>query len=157
MDRLTGRFLLPWLRFSVRAADVSEQLKHVAAPVCYVMGRHSTLEEMILQRACARVGLPRPGKRLLGPGAARKLRSLFALSRRVGLWSERLDRRPPQELKDLLAGLSRAPSFDITLVPVAVYWGRAPQREHLSWFRLLLSEDWALASKLRRALSVVFN
>ena len=27
MDRLTGRFLLPWLRFSVRPADVSEQLK----------------------------------------------------------------------------------------------------------------------------------
>ena len=157
MDRLTGRFLLPWLRFSVRPADVSEQLKHVAAPVCYVMGRHSTLDEMILQRACARVGLPRPGKRLLGPGAARKLRSLFALSRRVGLWSERLDRRPPQELKDLLAGLSQSPAFDVTLVPVAVYWGRAPQREHLSWFRLLLSEDWALASKLRRGLSVMFN
>jgi glycerol-3-phosphate O-acyltransferase len=73
------------------------------------------------------------------------------------MWSERLDRRRPQELKDLLTGLSQAPAFDVTLVPVAVYWGRAPQRERLSWFRLLLSEDWALASKLRRGLSVVFN
>ncbi|HYP80708.1 MAG TPA: glycerol-3-phosphate 1-O-acyltransferase PlsB, partial [Steroidobacteraceae bacterium] len=154
---MTGRFLLPWLRFSVRPADVAEQLKQVPAPVCYVMGRHSTLDEMILQRACARVGLPRPAKRLQGPGATRKLRSTFALSRRVGMWSERLDRRPPQELKDLLTGLSQAPAFDVTLVPVAIYWGRAPQRERLSWFRLLLSEDWALASKLRRALSVVFN
>jgi len=157
MDRLTGRILLPWLRFSVRPADVAEQFKRASPPVCYVMGRHSTLDEMILQRACARAGLPRPGKRLLAPGSGPKLRSLFALSRRVGLWSERLDRRPPQALKDLLARLAQDPAFDVTLVPVAVYWGRAPQREHLSWFRLLLSEDWALASKLRRMLSVVFN
>ena len=43
------------------------------------------------------------------------------------------------------------------LVPVAVYWGRAPQREHVSWFRLLFSEDWALASSLRRALAVLLQ
>jgi glycerol-3-phosphate O-acyltransferase len=57
----------------------------------------------------------------------------------------------------LLQELRRNPAFDVTLVPVAVYWGRAPQRENLSWFRLLLSENWALASRLRRALAVVFN
>jgi glycerol-3-phosphate O-acyltransferase len=38
-----------------------------------------------------------------------------------------------------------------------VYWGRAPQREHVSWFRLLFSEDWAIASNLRRMFAVLFN
>ena len=56
-----------------------------------------------------------------------------------------------------MTGCARIPSFDVTLVPVAVYWGRAPQRESQSWFRLLLSEDWALASRARRAMTVLFN
>ena len=162
MDRLTGRILLPWLRFTVRPPDIAEQLRHAPAPVCYVMGRESTLDELILQRACARVGLPRPRNRLLLPGSASspasvRPRSFFALSRRVGFWRSRLDRRPPETLIDLLGQMQRDQDFDVTLVPVTVYWGRAPQRERLSWFRLLLSEDWGLASRVRRGLAVLFN
>ncbi len=85
------------------------------------------------------------------------MQSLLALSRKVGFWRSRLDRRPPAELRELLAELRRDPQFDVLLVPAAVYWGRAPQREHISWFRLLFSEDWALASNLRRALAVLLN
>jgi glycerol-3-phosphate O-acyltransferase len=60
-------------------------------------------------------------------------------------------------LRDLLRELNRDPSFDVTLVPVAVYWGRAPQREGASWLRLALAEDWTLGSRLRRFLTVLFN
>jgi glycerol-3-phosphate O-acyltransferase len=112
---------------------------------------------MLLQRACAQHGLPRPGRRLLPVGAPGKERSLLALSREVGFWKSRIDRRTPPVLKALLERLREDPSFNVTLVPVAVYWGRAPQRESLSWFRLLLSEDWALASRARRAMTVLFN
>jgi glycerol-3-phosphate O-acyltransferase len=157
MDRFTGRFLLPWLRFTLRPEDVAEQLQPAGASVCYVLGRDSTLDGMLLQRACARAGLPRPGKRLLPADVPQRQRSLLALSRKVGFWNRRLDRRPPAGLRDLLAELRRNPAFDVMLVPVAVYWGRAPQREYLSWFRLLLSEDWALSSGMRRLLAVVFN
>jgi glycerol-3-phosphate O-acyltransferase len=157
MDRFTGRFLLPWLRFSVRPRDVAESLKSATAPVCYILARHSSLNALVLQRACAGAGLPRPRKQLLPADAPRRVQSLLSLSRKVGFWRTRLDRRPPDQLRELLAQLRRDPLFDVLLVPVAVYWGRAPQREYLSWFRLLFSEDWALASNLRRALAVLFN
>lgn len=157
MDRFTGRLLLPWLRFSVRPEDISAQLASAGGSICYVMERQSPLDEMLLQRACAQHGLPRPGRRLFPAGAPGRERSLLALSREVGFWRSRIDWRTPQVLKALLTRLREDPSFDVTLVPVAVYWGRAPQRESLSWFRLLLSEDWALASRARRALTVMFN
>jgi glycerol-3-phosphate O-acyltransferase len=157
MDRYTGRLFLPWLRFTVRPQDVSGQLKAAGSRICYVMGRDSSLDGMLLQRACARVGLPRPGKRLLPADMPQRQRSLLALSRKVGFWNRRLDRRTPGGLRDILAAMRRDPAFDVMLVPVAVYWGRAPQREQVSWFRLLLSEDWALASGFRRALAVLFN
>ncbi|HMA12413.1 MAG TPA: hypothetical protein VKO83_11030, partial [Steroidobacteraceae bacterium] len=157
MDRFTGRLLLPWLRFTVRPQDASGQLKAAGSRICYVLGRDSALDGILLQRACARLGLPRPGKRLLPPDVPQRQRSLLALSRMVGFWNRRLDRRPPAGLRDILAELRRDPAFDVMLVPVAVYWGRAPQREQLSWFRLLLSEDWAISSGFRRALAVIFN
>lgn len=156
MNRFIGRLLLPWLRFSVRPRDIAESLKAAGAPVCYITARHSPLDALVLQRACAETGLPRPRKQLLPAGAPR-LQSLLALTRKVGFWRSRLDRRPPSELRELLSELRRDPGFDVLLVPVAVYWGRAPQREHLSWLRLLFSEDWALASNLRRGLAVLLN
>ena len=148
---------MPWLRFSVRPADAAEQLKAAGARICYVMARDSSLDGMLLQRACARAGLPRPGKRLLPSDVPQRQRSLLALARKVGFWSRRLDRRTPAGLRDLLAEMRRDPDFDVMLVPVAVYWGRAPQRENVSGFRLLLSEDWAISSGFRRALAVLFN
>ena len=40
--------------------------------------------------------------------------------------------------------------------PVGMYWGRAPQKER-SLIRLMLSEDWAFGSRLRRGFSVLVN
>jgi glycerol-3-phosphate O-acyltransferase len=56
----------------------------------------------------------------------------------------------------MIAALTADPQMDIELVPVAVYWGRAPQKEG-SWFRLLLVEDWALTTRARKFLQVLFN
>jgi glycerol-3-phosphate O-acyltransferase len=156
MDRFTGRLLLPWLRFTLRPQDIAAQLERSEAPVCYVLERDSTLDAMMLQRACAEAHLPRPGKRLL-PGGASGGRSLLPLARKVGVWRARLDRRTPVLLRDLLAQVQTEPTFDVTLVPVSVYWGRAPLRDSGSLLRWLFSEDWALAGRLRRALSVLFN
>ena len=45
---------------------------------------------------------------------------------------------------------------DVLLVPTAVYWGRAPQKEG-SWLRLLFAENWALTSRARKFFSVLIN
>src|SRR6185295_4098671 len=80
----------------------------------------------------------------------------FYLTRAAGFWDERLDRRTPAPLMQLVRTLGKHPEIDVDLVPVAVYWGRAPQKEG-SWFRLLLVEDWALTSRLRKFFQVLFN
>src|SRR5690606_12689177 len=63
----------------------------------------------------------------------------------------------PAELRPMLQALRADPALDVLLVPVAVYWGRAPRREHVSWLRLLFSEDWALTGGIGRAVSVLLN
>ena len=158
MDRarswLLRRLLSPWVRFKVRPDEAVSHVRDRDKPVCYVLERRSFTDLAVLQDACVKLKLPRPQKRLLAQ--AKDLRSFFYLSRPRGFWDERIDRRPPAQLQQMIAALTADPQIDIELVPVAVYWGRAPQKEG-SWFRLLLVEDWALTTRARKFLQVLFN
>jgi glycerol-3-phosphate O-acyltransferase len=154
LNWLLHRVLALWVRYRVLPEDIPGRLQGRAAAVCYVLERRSLTDLAVLQHACVRLKLPRPRKRLLGESS--DLRSFFYLSQPRGFWDERLDRRPPPQLEQMLAALDADPGLDIELVPVAVYWGRAPQRE-ASWFRLLLVENWALTSRARKFLQVLFN
>jgi glycerol-3-phosphate O-acyltransferase len=154
MNWLLHRVLALWVRYRVVPEDIAARLQSRTAAICYVLERRSLTDLAVLQRACVRLKLPRPRKRLL-EGAA-ELRSSFYLSRPRGFWDERLDRRPPPPLDQMLTALDADPALDIELVPVAVYWGRAPQRE-ASWFRLLLGENWVLTSRARKFLQLLFN
>ena len=157
MLRFLSRLLLPWVRFSFRPQDIARQLESANAPVCYVLEQDSQLDRLVLQRVCTRARLPRPNKALVAGERRIGRDSVLALARQVGLGRARLDRRPPLLLQSMLEAVRQDPGADVTLVPVAVYWGRAPEREADSWLRLMLSEDWALASRLRRMLTVLVN
>ena len=143
-----------WVKFKVRPDDVVARLHARNNPVCYVLEQRSTMDLAVLQDACVRLKLARPRKRLLDTD--KDLRSFFFLSQPRGFWDERLDRRPPPQLRQMIEALRAHPQLDIDLVPVAVYWSRAPQKER-SWFRLLFVEDWVLTTRARRFMQVLFN
>jgi len=151
---LLRRLLVLWVRFTVRPEDAVARLHDRANAVCYVLERRSITDLAVLQNACVRYKLPWPQKLLVAQ--SRELRSFFYLSRAHGVLGERLDRRPPPSLVQMARTLRTYPDLDVDLVPVSVYWGRAPQRE-ASIFRLLLVEDWALTSRIRKFFQVLFN
>jgi len=154
MAWLLRRILALWVRFSVLPDDAAARLQTLQNPICYVLERRSVTDLAVLQSACVKLRLPRPRKRLVSQ--TKDLRSFFYLSRTRGFWDDRLSRQPPPSLVQLIELLRANPQLDIDLVPVAVYWGRAPQRE-ASWFRLLLVEDWVITSRLRKFMQVLFN
>ena len=146
---------MPWLRFTTRPDDVAARLAGQSAPVCYVLERNSMADATVLRRACVAHKLPRPGRRLL-EGRGDSPIAVLPLTRSVGGWRKRIDRRPAPALLQLIAKVLADPNFDVQLVTVAIYWGRAPQKQD-SWLRLVLSEDWAVAHGLRRILTLLFN
>jgi glycerol-3-phosphate O-acyltransferase len=150
-----GRFLALWVRATLRPEDAPARLSTRSVPVCYVLEQRSRIDLAVLQDVCVRERLPRPGRRLFAP-RLRTARSSFALARSVGLWRTRLDRRPPELLQSLIEALRTDGELDVSLVPAAIYWGRAPSKEG-SLIRVLLSEDWAFASRLRRFFTVLLN
>jgi len=155
MQGVLSRVLALWVRATLRPEDAAARIGGRTVPVCYVLERRSRVDLAVLQSVCVRDRLPRPGRRLLAQ-RLRNRRSSFALVRSLGLWRTRLDRRPPELLLLLIEALRADPTLDVSLVPAAVYWGRAPQKER-SVIRLLLSEDWAIGSRLRRFFSVLVN
>jgi len=48
------------------------------------------------------------------------------------------------------------PAFEADIVPVSLFWGRAPDRER-SWLRLLFADDWDLGGRFRKFVSLVIN
>jgi glycerol-3-phosphate O-acyltransferase len=144
-----------FVRPTVVPEDALQRLHGRAKPLLYVLEERNTSDLLALEIACMQRGLRRPGKRL-------KLRDLdlqhsaVELERRAGVLRRRADRRTPRELARAVAAASADEALELDIVPVAVYWGRAPQREK-SFFGLMFSENWALVGPFRRLLSIVFN
>jgi glycerol-3-phosphate O-acyltransferase len=149
------KFLGLWVRVTVKPDDAAAAIAASPRPVCYVLERESQTDLAVLSSVCAQHNLPRPERRLM-VGEKRADHAYFELLRRSGIFSSHNAARAPRYLVQLVGAAAAHPQFDIDLVPVAIFWGRAPHKE-LSWWRLLFAEDWILVGRFRKFLSVVFN
>jgi glycerol-3-phosphate O-acyltransferase len=150
-----GKFLSRWIRATVKPDDVAASIAAAPRRVCYVLEWESHADLAILNMVCAEHDLPRPERRLLLPGA-RIDRAYFELLRRPSMFGRRGPARAPKFLVQLIHAAAAHPDFDVDLVPVVIFWGRAPHKEE-SWWRELIAEDWVLVGRFRRFLNVVFN
>jgi glycerol-3-phosphate O-acyltransferase len=144
-----------WVRVTIKPDDAVAAAGARPRPVCYVLERESQTDFAVLNSVCAQHNLPRPARRLM-MGERRAERAYFEMMRRPSLFSARNAARAPRYLEQLVAAAAAHPQFDVDLVPVAIFWGRAPHKE-VSWWRLLFSEDWILVGRFRKFLSVMFN
>ena len=152
---IVRKLLGSWVRETVKPDDAAAAIAARPRPVCYVLERDSQADLAVLNIVCAERNLPRPERRLL-IGGRRADRAVFELTRRPGMFSSRNAARAPRYLVQLIAAAAAQPEFDVDLIPVSVFWGRAPTRE-LSWWRVLFAEDWVLVGRFRRFLNIVFN
>jgi glycerol-3-phosphate O-acyltransferase len=144
-----------WVKVIIKPADAAAAVAARPRPVCYVLERESHTDLAVLDNACDQLRLPAPERRLVA-GDRRLDRAYFELTRHTPFWSRRGHLRAPRYLVQLVAAAAADPDFDADLVPVAIFWGRAPLKEVSLW-RLLFTEDWALAGRFRKLLNVVFN
>ena len=148
MGWLLRRFFRLWVRAAVQPPEPPPSLAEPGMPVCYVLDRDSRSDLAVLCNVTEKLRITYPEKRSASlPVPSR--RSYFDVGRRRRFWDATDSRRPPAHLLALIQSLHADPACDVLLVPTAVYWGRAPQKEG-SWLRLLFAEDWALTSRVRK-------
>ncbi len=146
--------LLHWLlrrvvRFTTVPAAAQAPSFDPTRPVCYALQIRQLSALLVLEQACAQLDLPRPLKPLaLGtPGE----RSSFFFLTRSGQPSP-LKPNPyeySKRLERLVAAARRDPLLELQIVPVSIFWGRAPQKQE-SILRALFADTWVVPGVFRQ-------
>ena len=134
--------------------------------VIYALANQSLGDLALLDIVAQQHGLPSPHGAL---AALDENRRFLFLNRPVGVWRRNTMRSVPAQLRRLEtkiaagAGVGResgvevgTSDVEVWLTPVSVFWGRTANKDR-SWARSLLSEGWAMSSRLRRLLIFLFN
>ncbi len=143
------------MRVTIKPDDAAAAIAARPRPVCYVLERESQTDLAVLSLVCARLSLPSPERRL-PIGARRADKAYFELIRPAGLFTTRQALSAPRYLVQLVAAAAAHPQVDVDLLPVAIFWGRAPHKEASVW-RLLFTENWVLVGRFRKMLNVLVN
>ncbi len=152
---LAGKVFATWARPAVQPEAPADLLAGTDAPVCYVLETGGLADTLALERLCQIHGLPSPTDSLQF-GADNERRRIVVLRRKRGLIFRRASAHGSTRLKRLVEASIAAGGKELLLVPVAIYWGRSPQKEH-SWLRLLFTENWDVAGRTRKLLTTVFQ
>lgn len=123
-------------------------------PVCYVIETGGLSNLLVLDREALKHGLPRPVEPMLAGG--REWSAVLSLRRLRGFFVKRYDRTLPPDLGKMVQAVRSGDASDIRIVPVSIFWGRAPEKQK-SWFKLLFSETWAPVGAWRKLLIILMN
>ena len=148
---LSRRLLAAWAAPIVNGADPG-----LAGEVVYTLPNRSMSDLAMLDIVAERHGLQRPRAPFERLDEAQRF---IFLARPAGLWRRNIMRTVPPRLRRFetkLAASAQTDAAPVWLVPVSIFWGRAANKDR-SWTRSLLSEGWAMSSRLRRLLIFVFN
>ncbi|MCH8551076.1 MAG: glycerol-3-phosphate 1-O-acyltransferase PlsB [Natronospirillum sp.] len=148
MYALLKKLLKLWIRFDQKTAVELPRLDP-GKPVIYVVRWQSLSDSMAADLFLEHHRLPR----LREVSSDRPLVAL-ELKRR---YQRRLRRRGEASTLGMLCQrVHDDESLDYQLVPVNVFWGRAPNRES-SLFRVLFSDRWTIPGPIRKFFTVLFN
>jgi glycerol-3-phosphate O-acyltransferase len=166
LGRLAIALLRPllrrWVDVQVVGADALAARLDRGTPVCWALQYRSLTSLVVLDEQVRRLGLPLPLAPLAAAGSdgtqvAAESHSFFHLTRdgqpsplagRPYAYAPRLGR--------LAAAVRADPAADVTIVPVHVFWGRAPRNQD-SVLKALLSEGWAIPGALRQVARVLVH
>jgi len=153
LDRLFVSLMQRLLRRIVRFETAPAHAEQIAIdperPVCYALQVRQLSALLVLDDATRRLGLPRASAPLaLGDASERS--SFFFLTR-SGQPSP-LQRNPyrySQRLERLVRAVQSDPALDVQVVPVNIFWGRAPGKQ-ASLIAALLADSWVTPGALRQ-------
>ena len=124
------------------------------APVCYVMPRPSVTDAAMLDALTRKHPVPASHDPM--PLLAERY-SVFALH-------DDRSRDAASRLTRLVDAVLEQRTGEVRLIPVSIFWGRAPEREEredsplrgIRLLRLWAAEGWGGRSRLRKLLSIIF-
>jgi len=136
-----------WVRPTVQPEIPREYISHADAAVCYVLETGGLADLLALEKACAAAGLPSPTEAFEFCGI-RESRSYVVMRRLDGFWVRRPSTKGSERLRRLIDAAGEC-ERELLLIPVAIYWGRSPDKER-SMLKLMFAENWDVVGRTRK-------
>ena len=152
---LAGKVFGWWARPVVQPDEPGELLAGSDASVCYILETGGLADTLALERQCNIHGLPSPTDTLSYCGIIES-RRIIVLKRSSGLIFRRRGASGSKRLQRLVDAGIEAGGKELLLIPVGIYWGRSPNKDH-SWLTLLFTEHWDIAGRTRKFFTTVFQ
>lgn len=136
-----------WARPVVQPDVPAELINHASAAICYVMETGGLADVLLLEQTCAKFGLPSPTEAIEFCGV-REPRRFVVMRRMRGVVIRRPAKNGSQRLRRMVDAADNG-NQELLLIPVAMYWGRSPDKER-SIFKLLFAENWNIIGRTRK-------
>jgi len=149
---LAGKIFAIWARPVVQPEAPAEFIDNPDAAVCYVLETGGLADTLALERACKMHGMPAPSE-AFRCCETRESRRIVVMRRTEGIFFRRPAKKGSARLRRLVEAAD-ATQQELLLVPVAIYWGRSPQKER-SLFKLLFAENWDVVGRTRKFFSTL--
>jgi glycerol-3-phosphate O-acyltransferase len=149
---LAGKIFAIWARPAIQPDAPVDLITDPNAAVCYVLETGGLADLLALERACEQHGLPSPTESFTHCGS-RESRRFIVLRRTRGFLFRSRSKKSLTRLKRLVEASGNCDE-ELLLIPVAIYWGRSPEKER-SLFKLLFSENWELIGRTRKFFATI--
>jgi len=151
---LAGKVLSIWARPAVQPETPADLVTNRKGVICYVLETGGLADTLALERVCADHGLPSPLESFQCCDH-REARRMVVLRRMEGYIFRRPSKTGSRRLRRLVEAAEREQQ-ELLLIPVAIYWGRSPQKER-SLLKLLFSENWDVVGRTRKFFATLIH
>jgi glycerol-3-phosphate O-acyltransferase len=136
------KILLLWVKPKVVPDNPNDELQlQPGEPVCYFLNSSSISDTFVLDEVCRRQKLPLPHN--TRAALAMRGSASYIYLQRIGLvqLTREGPKEPPSPLLKITEMALADKSMEVKIVPVSVFWGRAPAKTERSLFKLLFFDD----------------
>ncbi|WP_062267584.1 glycerol-3-phosphate 1-O-acyltransferase PlsB [Endozoicomonas arenosclerae] len=149
------KLLFTWVRTTVHNNTAESLGIQPDKPVCYVIRNRSLSDLMVVEHECRKAGLPRPYA-FIHKDKKSGDQAYFYLTQQRGVLLQREHPEAADTLDNLLRETEEHPEQDVQLVPVSIFWGRAPDKEQ-SALKLLFDWNFSLGGRFSKFLAILLH
>jgi len=154
LNFIAQKLLYLWIKTGVtHAADVQSSENSI---IIYVVESRAWSDLLVLEHECKQLDVARPLSRI----EQKQLHQwhhiyTVAQARPLKAWLSQKSKRSTM-LYGIHQALLENTELDVLFVPVVIFWGR-PVLKQKHWLRVLFSETWGFAGRIRRFFTILFN
>lgn len=159
LDKLFFSFVRLLLGLLTRASTVPDAPGELSLdpnkPVVFVLRDVSLTDLLAVEREAKRLGINSP-LASVKVGDQQLRRGYFYIYKRLRSIGRERAAANPNRLQKLVSFLIENPEQDVQLLPVAVLWGRRPDKENSIW-RIIFSDNWSPPGFIKKMFLVLFQ